>query len=144
MPTLLIAVHISVTNPVLKSVDEAIGRIEGKINAIMSGLDVHVSSIPGISVVSAAAILGEYGDVSRFNNPGKIIKRGSPHLRYVLMNVAVTAKNWNTVLVQYYSKKHVVEGKKRRVALNHVAKKLIRIIWKLQADVIDFDASKLR
>jgi len=157
---------ISVTIPVLESVDEAIGRIEGEIKAIMSGMEEHVSSIPGISVISAAAILGEYGDISRFSNPGKMlafaglesshsqsgqsdshgkmVKRGSPHLRYVLMNVAITAKSWNQVLAEYYNKKRVTEGKKRRVALNHVAKKLIRIIWKLQTEGIDFDASKLR
>jgi len=157
---------ISVTIPVLESVDEAIGRIEGEIKAIMSGMEEHVSSIPGISAISAAAILGEYGDVSRFDNPGKMlafaglesshsqsgqsdshgkmVKRGSPHLRYVLMNVAITAKSWNQVLAEYYNKKRVTEGKKRRVALNHVAKKLIRIIWKLQTEGIDFDASKLR
>lgn len=157
---------ISATIPVLESVDEAIGRIEGEIKAIMSGMEEHVSSIPGISVISAAAILGEYGDISRFSNPGKMlafaglesshsqsgqsdshgkmVKRGSPHLRYVLMNVAITAKSWNQVLAEYYNKKRVTEGKKRRVALNHVAKKLIRIIWKLQTEGIDFDASKLR
>ena len=157
---------ISATIPVLKSVDGAIAKIESEIESIMSGLDEHVSSIPGISAISAAAILGEYGDMSRFGNPGKMlafaglesshsqsgqsdshgkmVKRGSPHLRYVLMNVAITAKNWNQALAEYYSKKHVAEGKKRRVALNHVAKKLIRIIWKLQRDGVDFDASKLR
>lgn len=157
---------ISATIPVLESVDEAIERIEGEIKAIMSGVEEHVSSIPGISAISAAAILGEYGDISRFGNPGKMlafaglesshsqsgqsdshgkmVKRGSPHLRYVLMNVAITAKNWNQVLAEYYNKKRVTEGKKRRVALNHVAKKLIRIIWKLQTEGIDFDASKLR
>lgn len=157
---------ISATIPVLESVDKAIERIEGEIKAIMSGMEEHVSSIPGISAISAAAILGEHGDISRFCNPGKMlafaglesshsqsgqsdshgkmVKRGSPHLRYVLMNVAVTAKNWNQVLAEYYNKKRVTEGKKRRVALNHVAKKLIRIIWKLQTEGIDFDASKLR
>ena len=157
---------ISATIPVLESVDEAIGRIEGEIKAIMSGMGEHVSSIPGISAISAAAILGEYGDISRFSNPGKMlafaglesshsqsgqsdshgkmVKRGSPHLRYVLMNVAISAKSWNQVLAEYYNKKRVTEGKKRRVALNHVAKKLIRIIWKLQTEGIDFDASKLR
>lgn len=157
---------ISATIPVLESVDKAIERIEGEIKAIMSGMEEHVSSIPGISAISAAAILGEYGDISRFGNPGKMlafaglesshsqsgqsdshgkmVKRGSPHLRYVLMNVAITVKNWNQVLAEYYNKKRVTEGKKRRVALNHVAKKLIRIIWKLQTEGIDFDASKLR
>lgn len=157
---------ISATIPVLESVGEAIERIEGEIKAIMSGMEEHVSSIPGISAISAAAILGEYGDISRFSNPGKMlafaglesshsqsgqsdshgrmVKRGSPHLRYVLMNVAITAKSWNPVLAEYYNKKRVTEGKKRRVALNHVAKKLIRIIWKLQTEGIDFDASKLR
>lgn len=40
-----------------------------------------------------------------------MVKRGSPHLRYVLMNVAITAKNYNAVLAEYYNKKRAIEGK---------------------------------
>ena len=42
----------------------------------------------------------------------------------------------------YYKKRN--EGKSHRVALNHVAKKLIRIIYKLETENITFDSSKVK
>ena len=47
------------------------------------------------------------------------------------------------VFAEYYHKKRN-EGKSHRVALNHVAKKLIRIIYTLETQNIPFDDSKLR
>ena len=152
--------------PIFKAVDNSIDTIENEIKAIMAGLDEHVSSIPGIGINSAAAILGEYGGIERFPSPskmlsfaglepshyqsgqmdahGKMVKRGSPHLRYVLMNVAVTVKNYSPIFAAYYLKKREAEGKKRRVALSHVAKKLIRVIWKLETSGCDYEEANMR
>lgn len=43
----------------------------------------------------------------------------------------------------YYYKKRV-EGKAYRVALSHVAKKLVRAIYKLEISDIPFNSSKLK
>ena len=43
----------------------------------------------------------------------------------------------------YYLKKRS-EGKCHRVALSHVAKKLIRVIYSLEKNNIDFDPSLLK
>ncbi|MBT9702770.1 IS110 family transposase, partial [[Eubacterium] rectale] len=43
----------------------------------------------------------------------------------------------------YYEKKRA-EGKKHRVAITHVAKKLIRVIYALERQDVDFNAQKLR
>ena len=47
-------------------------------------------------------------------------------------------KHYNPRLYDYYNKKRN-EGKPHRVALTHVAKKLIRIIYKIEKDKIPFN-----
>ena len=44
---------------------------------------------------------------------------------------------------EYYYKKRN-EGKTHRVALSHVAKKLVRLIYKLETENIMFDSTKLK
>ena len=44
----------------------------------------------------------------------------------------------NSIIKKFYYKKRN-EGKTHRVALNHVAKKLVRIIYKLESENIEFD-----
>ena len=43
----------------------------------------------------------------------------------------------------YYAKKRA-EGKPHRVAITHVAKKLVRVIYALERQGTDFNAQKLR
>ena len=59
-----------------------------------------------------------------------MVKRGSPFLRYTLMNLAISLKNHNAVFKEYYLKKRD-EGKSYRVALNHVVRKFLRVAFKL-------------
>jgi hypothetical protein len=74
---------------------------------------------------------------------GKMVKRGSPHLRETIMNSSTTFMIHNPVIYSYYHKKRL-EGKSHRVALTHVAKKLVRIIYHLEKNNIKFDSDKLR
>ena len=118
----------------------------------MDSINSPLESIPGVGRKSAAAIIGEYNSFNGFADAdkllafaglecsryqsgqsdyhGKMVKRGSPHLRYVLMNLAISLKNNNAVFREYYLKKRN-EGKKYRVALNHVVRKFLRISFKL-------------
>ncbi|MDD4069827.1 MAG: transposase [Candidatus Izemoplasmatales bacterium] len=73
----------------------------------------------------------------------KLVKQGSPHLRETLMNNTSTSSLHNPVIYEYYMKKKS-EGKAYRVALTHVAKKLVRIIYHLEKKKIKFDSNKLR
>lgn len=50
---------------------------------------------------------------------------------------------FDPVFASYYHKKRL-EGKAHRVALSHTAKKLVRVIYTLETQDIDYDASKLR
>ena len=132
----------------------------------MSEYKNHIVSIPGISKYSAAQIIGEVGDFKRFSSAskllafagmepstvqsgtmdfkGKMVKHGSGHLRYVLMNVATTIIANNPTFYSYYSKKHKQEGKNHRVALSHVVRKLVRIIYHLEVTNQDFNSNLLK
>ena len=77
------------------------------------------------------------------SSKGKMVKRGSGYLRYSIMNVALTVIKFNPTFYDYYYKK-ISEGKCHRVALSHVCKKLIRVIYILETKNIQFDPSLLK
>lgn len=145
-----------------QSIDEAITGVESKIIEIMEKLDSPTASIPGIGMMSAAMIIAEYWDVSRFANDGqmlayagldcgryqsctsdfprRMVKHGSGYLRQALMNVAEACMTHVPSFYDYYLKKRN-EGKSHRVALSHIARKLVRLIYKLETNKIRFDLS---
>jgi transposase len=139
--------------------------IEDRIESIVTDLNPPTLSIKGIGPISAAVIVSEFGDISRFGGPaqmlsfaglepgyyqsgtsehaGRMVKRGSSHLRFTLMNVCLPITKHNFVFAEYYNKKRN-EGKSHRVALSHVCKKLIRVIYTLETKHLEFDSSLLR
>ena len=122
-------------------------------------------TIPGLGEISAATILSEYGDINNFSSPnkmlafaglepsiiqsgtiennGKMVKHGSGHLRYSIMNTAMIILIYSPKFYDYYLKKRS-EGKCHRVALSHVCKKLLRVIYTLEKNNINFDTSLLK
>lgn len=142
-----------------------IDTIEKEINKLIEEVHPHYMSIPGIGPLSAAVIYSEYGDISNFSNPsqmlafagiepginesgteshgGRMVKRGSSQLRYTLINCCLPLIRFDMTFATYYAKKRG-EGKPHRVAITHVAKKLIRVIYALERQDIDFNAQKLR
>ena len=148
-----------------KSLVKEIDTIEKEINKLIEEVHPHYMSVPGIGPLSAAVIYSEYGDISNFTNPGqmlafagiepginesgteshggKMVKRGSSQLRYTLINCCLPLIRFDMTFAAYYAKKRG-EGKPHRVAITHVAKKLIRVIYALERQDIDFNAQKLR
>ena len=148
-----------------KSLVKEIDTIEKEINKLIEEVHPHYMSVPGIGPLSAAVIYSEYGDISNFTNPGqmlafagiepginesgteshggKMVKRGSSQLRYTLINCCLPLIRFDMTFATYYAKKRG-EGKPHRVAITHVAKKLIRVIYALERQDIDFNAQKLR
>lgn len=148
-----------------KSLVKEIATIEKEINKLIEEVHPHYMSVPGIGPLSAAVIYSEYGDISNFTNPGqmlafagiepginesgteshggKMVKRGSSQLRYTLINCCLPLIRFDMTFATYYAKKRG-EGKPHRVAITHVAKKLIRVIYALESQDIDFNAQKLR
>ena len=147
---------------VYDTLQDEISLVENEITTHLSKINSHIPSILGIGKVSAASIIAEIEDVSRFDSPNKILafagldpriyqsgtqefrgrmnKKGSVVLRRVLMNCAESILMYNPAFYAYYRRKRD-EGKPHRVAISHVARKLVRVIYKLETERIDFDLS---
>ena len=158
---LLISTYVSTIN----HFNEKIDPIDKQISTIIKELNPRMLSIPGLGEISAATILSKYGDIKNFSYPnkmlafaglepsiiqsgtlennGKMVKHGSGHLRYAIMNIATSILRYSPTFYDYYQKKRS-EGKCHRVALSHVCKKLIRVIYSLEKNNIDFDPSLLK
>ena len=148
-----------------KTLVTEINSLEKEINLLIEEVHPHYLSVPGIGPISAAIIYSEYGDISNFDNPGqmlafagiepginesgteshggRMVKRGSSQLRYALINCCPPLIRFDMTFATYYAKKRA-EGKPHRVAITHVAKKLIRVIYALERQDTDFCAQKLR
>ena len=158
---LLISTYVSLINDFNNKIDP----INKQISTIIKELNPRMLTIPGLGEISAATILSEYGDINNFSSPskmlafaglepsiiqsgtlvsnGKMVKHGSGHLRYSIMNIAMTILRYSPQFYDYYLKKRS-EGKSHRVALSHVCKKLIRVIYTLEKNNINFDSSLLK
>ena len=158
---LLISTYVSTIN----HFNEKIDPIDKQISTIIKELNPKMLTIPGLGEISAATILSEYGDIKNFPSPnkmlafaglepsiiqsgtlqnnGKMVKHGSGHLRYSIMNIAMSILRYSPTFYDYYLKKRS-EGKCHRVALSHVCKKLIRVIYTLEKNNINFDPSLLK
>lgn len=148
-----------------KSLVKEICILEEEINRLIREVHPHYMSVPGIGTISAAVIYSEYGDISNFSSPaqmlafagiepgindsgteshkGRMVKHGSSQLRYVLINCCLPLIRFDMTFAAYYAKKRA-EGKPHRVAITHVSKKLVRVIYALEMQGIDFNAQKLR
>ncbi|MCQ2517109.1 MAG: IS110 family transposase [Saccharofermentans sp.] len=146
-------------------IQEEISLVETKISSHMSKINSKIPTIKGIGLVSAATIIAEIEDISRFDNPNKLLafsgldprlyesgtqsfkgrmnKKGSVVLRRVLMNAAEICILYYPTFYEYYRRKRE-EGKAHRVALSHLARKLVRIIYKVETEHIDFDLSLVK
>ena len=112
--------------------DEILNSYDERIDKIMDEQNSVLESIPGVGRNSASVILAEYNNFQGFPDADKLlayaglecsryqsgesdyhghmVKRGSPFLRYTLMNLAIALKNHNAVFKEYYLKKRD-EGK---------------------------------
>ena len=140
----------------IRELDKEIDEIEAAIKGIIDELAPPILTIRGISYRMGAMILAEIGDFSRFDSPDKLLayaglspstyesgkfvatggyahmeKRGSRYLRYALFNAAKYVCIWEPSFAAYLAKKRA-EGKHYNIAISHVAKKLVRLIFALQ------------
>lgn len=110
-------------------------------------------TIPGIGELTAPAIVAELGDITRFRGPkqlvafagldprikqsgsslnryGHITKRGAPHLRRMFYIAATVARRHDPVCKALHEKKRA-EGKRFKEAIMVVARKLLRIVYRV-------------
>jgi len=138
----------------IKYIESQVKDTEVEIKRIMQSLSTPIMTIPGIGKTLGAVILGEIGDITKFDSPKKLVafagidaivrqsgefegtqnrmsKRGSPYLRRALFQAALVAcvgKKPDPVLSAFYQKK-VAEGKHHSTAVGAVARKMCNIIY---------------
>lgn len=157
------ALSIQITHSVaqIELLDSQLDRVESEMIDIMKFHDSVIMTIPGIGYINGGMILGEIGDIHRFSNPNKLLafagldpsvyqsgnfsakhtrmsKRGSRVLRFALMNAAHNVVKNNATFKAYYDAK-MAEGRTHYNALGHCAGKLVRIIWKMLTDKVEFN-----
>ena len=138
----------------IQSLDDVISEIESEIEKLMKERGTTITTIPGIGYVLGGMILGEIGDISRFESADKILayagmspsiyqsgsytsphakmeKRGSKYLREALYNATKLVCQYDPKFGAYLAKKRA-EGKPYNVAISHAAKKLVRLIYALE------------
>ncbi len=132
-------------------IENQVKETEAEISGIMGKLESPITTITGIGNVTGAAIISEIGDISKFDNPRKLVafagidasvtqsgefeathnvmsKRGSPYLRKAIFQAALIASFKDPVLSNYYQKKRR-EGKHHLTCVGAVARKMCNIIY---------------
>ena len=147
----------------VRTIDNEINELNKMLEPLMEELNSPILTIPGIGMNLAAMIIGEIGDISRFDNPEKLIKyagldvriyqsgtinhkghirkRGSPILRYALALSVQKLRIHSPVFSEYYYSK-LRQGKATNIAIIATTRKLIRVIWKMMSTNQTFDNSK--
>lgn len=146
---------------ILRLLERHLHVVTLRVSKILHEEPEVLTSIPGVGDISAAAILGEIGDIKHFLAPEKLVafagvdptvyqsgqylgahaaisKRGSPHLRLAVWNAAFAAIRFNPDLKAYYEKKRA-QGKHHKAALACVCRKLLHLVWRLLKDNRPFE-----
>ena len=156
-----LSIQITQTIEQIELLDSQLLHTELEMVNLVTCLHSVIMTIPGIGPVNGGMILGEIGDIRRFSHPSKLLafagldpsvyqsgnfaakrtrmsKRGSRVLRYALMNAAWNVVRNNSTFEEYYNRKRA-EGRSHYNALGHCAGKLVRIIWKMLTDNVEFN-----
>ncbi len=156
-----LSIQITQSIAQIELLDSQIDAVESEMKDIVTSLDSVIMTIPGIGPINGGMILGEIDDINRFSKPRKLLafagldpsvyqsgnftakktkmsKRGSSALRYALMNAAHNIVKYNQTFKEYYDSKRA-EGRGHYNALGHCAGKLVRIIYKMLKDDVEFN-----
>ena len=160
-----VSFELKQTISIIQFIQEQLDDVEKRIKEILKEINSPILTIPGISFKIAGSILAEIGDISRFNSPAKLlafagldpsmyqsgkffsthsvmVKRGSKYLRFALMTAArMVCLNDSTF--NAFKDRKMAEGKHYMVAMGHVAKKLVRVIYYLLKTNNVYQASKV-
>lgn len=140
----------------IKLIEDHLKTIEETMIEISNRQKHFLTTITGISDVTACVILGEIGSISRFERPEQLVafagldasvhqsgdfnsnrtrlsKRGSPYLRRALWQAAFVASNHDPALSLYYQKLRQ-RGKAHGTAVGAVARKLTHIVFAILRD----------
>lgn len=156
-----LSIQITHTIKQIELLDSQLFHTELEMANLVTCLHSVIMTIPGISFINGGMILGEIGDIHRFSEQKKLLafagldpsvhqsgnfqaqrtrmsKRGSRVLRYALINAAHNVVKNNATFKAYYDAKRA-EGRTHYNALGHCAGKLVRVIWKMLTDEVEFN-----
>jgi transposase len=131
--------------------DQQVKALDQTLADLLASEDQYLTTIPGISTVLAATILGEIGDIQRFPNIKSLIafagldptvyqsghfqatkatlsKRGSPYLRRAVWLAATVARRYNPDLAAFYRRKRE-QGKHHCTVTGAVCHRLLARIY---------------
>lgn len=163
---LSVSFEIKQTVTQIQLLENQIKEVKEKIDQLCLNTQSPIFSIPGIGPTTGPTILSEIGDINNFDSPRKLLafagcdpsvyqsgtynsannkisKRGSPHLRNALYQAAFNVSCNEPTFHKYYTLKRS-QGKGHRNALGHVVHKLIRVIFKLLTEDIQFDLEAIK
>lgn len=130
--------------------EKQLAELEEEISLLLSQTNAVITTIPGIGEALGAVIIGEIGDINRFETPGKLVafagldatvnqsgefsgtksrlsKRGSPYLRRAIWLAASRAAFCDPILSEYYQSLKA-RGKHHLTAISAVVRKMCNII----------------
>lgn len=145
------ALQIKLLIQQIQFTESQVEQLDLQIAEQLEKISPVILTIPGIGPSTAAIIVAEIGDISRFENPNKLVafagidptvkqsgsyagthnrlsKRGSPYLRRAIWMAAVVAARHAPILCAFYEKKRN-EGKAHGTAIGAVARKLTYTIY---------------
>jgi len=137
-------------------IEEQLKELELQISKLLHETNSVITTINGIGDVLGAIIVGEIGDISRFDSAPKLVafagldvkvsqsgqfnssqmsisKRGSPYLRRAIWTAANRAAFSDPVLSEHYQSLRA-RGKHHMVAVGAVARKMCNIIFAVMRD----------
>jgi len=147
----VIGFELQQTIRLINNIADELDVLDGEIKALMLKINSPITTIPGISYNLGSIILSEIGCIENFSSPSKLlayaglepstyqsgnysatktsmVKRGSPYLRWAILQAARHVSRFDPTFGTYAEKKRL-EGKHHFVVLNHVGRKLIRVIF---------------
>jgi transposase len=131
-----------------------------------SDLARRLQTIPGVGPSTAAALISEIGDITRFDDFDQLLayagvhpaerssgrkgsnpetawhmsKAGNAHLRAAAYRMALVGTRHNPVIAAHYARKRAA-GKSKMNALGHCMRKALAIVWGVWRNGTDFDPS---
>lgn len=145
--------------------EKLVKQAQNKVDELMTEINLVIVTVPEISNRLGSVILAEIRNINTFDNPaqlqafaglepsihqlgqtaiqGKMIKRGYTHLRWAILQAVIKVARYSPTFKTYFRTK-LAQGKHYNVAMSYVAKKLIRVLFYLLKNDIEFEESKVR
>lgn len=147
----------------LRALGPEIEALEGEIGALVAGRAAPLLAIPGCGPLTAAKLIGEIGDVTRFASAAKLAmhagvapipassglrqrhrlnRHGNRQLNAALHRIAVNQGRWNPPAKDYLARKQEA-GKSRREAVRALKRHLASVVYRAMRSMASTSSSEV-